>query len=579
MEPIHPTVADLSRTATNFADVQAFLLFEDELDKWSDEEKVLTAGEDMDKDPQVSEDVRTPSPKQDQPEPSHVQESTSDSSSPDLKKFDNILPLIKRQLMKYLRKMSRVLFKYYDENVAHRGQTDKLVESTMNTIANSSTTIKDIYQGLNVITQLLKDINNDVKDDPATNKKLDKAIETFAKISTNTTEVISLVKDFDFSTLQSIMKDLQAHALKQEEVSATWTKSSTNMARNLGSRMTAIEISQTGLKCEVSSLRQDTSEIKSMMIESYQTFKGQSSSAPSSSVTPTLALTNIPANFEGENATNTATEEPLFHTEGETKDPKMEIPISSIQPTKVPPTQAQPITTITTHPESSQAALRIDKGKRIATESDEDPLKKLVPALTIIRLDPDEEVKAEKIGLDLKKIASAKAGEKFKKAQDAEHQVLKREHSQKVKRLTELNKKKAKQYMWTMTNRIKHEPITNFTDFGITELDELGPIIQKKKNSIVKDLMTSLSKRYERLKKIPEELGIQSALPAPALEQASTQTLGRKKKHMELEPEVKVPGLECNRILPEGVPFANNMVIEEPEYGIFFTDVFGDQAF
>ncbi|GKA01000.1 hypothetical protein Tco_0673665 [Tanacetum coccineum] len=33
-----------------------------------------------------------------------------------------------------------------------------------------------------------------------------------------------------------------------------------------------------------------------------------------------------------------------------------------------------------------------------------------------------------------------------------------------------------------------------------------------------------------------------------------------------LEHEVKVPGLECDRSLPEGVPFANNMVIEEPEY-------------
>ncbi|GJS14994.1 hypothetical protein Tco_0409466 [Tanacetum coccineum] len=48
---------------------------------------------------------------------------------------------------------------------------------------------------------------------------------------------------------------------------------------------------------------------------------------------------------------------------------------------------------------------------------------------------------------------------------------------------------------------------------------------------------------------------------------------------MELEPEVKVPGLECDRSLPEGVSFVNNMVIEEPEYGIFFMDVFGDQAF
>ncbi|GJY25344.1 uncharacterized mitochondrial protein-like protein [Tanacetum coccineum] len=48
---------------------------------------------------------------------------------------------------------------------------------------------------------------------------------------------------------------------------------------------------------------------------------------------------------------------------------------------------------------------------------------------------------------------------------------------------------------------------------------------------------------------------------------------------MELEPETRIPGLECNRALLENVPFVNNMVIEEPEYGIFFTGEFGDQAF
>ncbi|GKF50430.1 hypothetical protein Tco_0146897 [Tanacetum coccineum] len=88
--------------------------------------------------------------------------------------------------------------------------------------------------------------------------------------------------------------------------------------------------------------------------------------------------------------------------------------------------------------------------------------------------------------------------------------------------------------------------------------------------------MTSLSKRYERLKKIPKELRIQSDLPTQVPEQALSQTSRRKRKHMELEPKVKVPGLECNKSLPEGVPFVNNMVIKEPEYRIFFTDVFGD---
>ncbi|GKB47238.1 hypothetical protein Tco_0897991 [Tanacetum coccineum] len=148
MEPIHTPVADPSRTGAKYqvdetqstrlryqsltknkgktsfevklntkplklqtyAGIQAFLLSDDELDKDSNEEEVLAAGDVMDEDPQDDKEVRTPSSKQDQPEPSHVQQSASDSSSPDLKKFDNILPLTERQLIKYLRKMSRVLF-------------------------------------------------------------------------------------------------------------------------------------------------------------------------------------------------------------------------------------------------------------------------------------------------------------------------------------------------------------------------------------------------------------------------------------------------------------------------------------
>ncbi|GKB80348.1 hypothetical protein Tco_0947243, partial [Tanacetum coccineum] len=323
---------------------------------------------------------------QDQPEPSHVQESASDSSSLDLKRFDNTLPLTERQLIKYLRKVSRVLFnkiakkqwehhkeaalsyadikasieQYYAENLAHRDQTDKLVEASMSSLDRSSTTISDLYKGLDVITQLLKDINNAVKDDPAANQKINKATETFVTISSNITDVLSLVKGFDFFALLSTVKDLQAHALKQEEASTAWTKSSTNMAWNLGSRMTAIEISQTSLK------------------------------PPSGSVTPTLALTHILANVEGENATNTASEEPPSHIEGETGDTTMAIPISSIQPT-----HTQPIILIIFHPKSSQATLRIDKGKGIATEYEEDPSKRPVPASTIIRPDPDELVRVE----------------------------------------------------------------------------------------------------------------------------------------------------------------------------------------
>ncbi|GKB69149.1 retrovirus-related pol polyprotein from transposon TNT 1-94 [Tanacetum coccineum] len=453
---------------------------------------------------------------------------------------------------------------YYDENIAHRDQTDKLVEAFMSSLDRSNTTISDLYKGLDVITQLLKDINNTVKDDPAANQKINEATDTFERISSNITEVLSLVKGFDFSALLSTVKDLQAHALKQDEKLAAWAKSSTNMRWTIGSRISGLERAQNHIKSSMSSLQEDTHSIRSMMAEMYASFKGYPFSSPSCSVTPTLALTHIPTNFKGENATNTTTEELLLTLRGRL--------------------------------ETQQSTQRIDKGKGIATESDEDPLKRL-----------DKEEKMKKAAEEAKLLAMSRP--KVIKVVRKEAKKLKIDPKEAISNKAELNKRRDEEYMWIMTNKIKPEPITDvrihpntkpivasvfrnndkrnfnvhnpfkFTDFGMTKLDELGPTIQKKKNSFVKDLMISLSKRYERLKEISKELGIQSALPASIPEQASSQTSGRKRKHMELEPEVKVPGLECNRSLPKGVPFVNNMVIEEPEYGIFFTDVFGDHAF
>ncbi|GKA74169.1 hypothetical protein Tco_0780471 [Tanacetum coccineum] len=153
-----------------------------------------------------------------------------------LKKYDNTLPLTERQLEKHeeaavnYANLKASIDEYYDENIAHRYQTDKLVEASMSSLDKSSTTISDLYKGLNTITELLKEINNAVKDDHVMNKKISEATESFTKISTNITEVLSLVKGFNFFDLQSSMNALQAHALKQDEELAAWAKSSTNMA-------------------------------------------------------------------------------------------------------------------------------------------------------------------------------------------------------------------------------------------------------------------------------------------------------------------------------------------------------------
>ncbi|GKF93514.1 hypothetical protein Tco_0280233, partial [Tanacetum coccineum] len=140
------------------------------------------------------------------------------------------------------------------------------------------------------------------------------------------------------------------------------------MALNLGSQMYGVELSQIALECKISSLRKDTSEINSMMTEMYATFQGHPSSAPSDSVTPTLALIDIQAIVKGENANTNATEGLPSHTKREDEEPRLAILISSIPST-------------------------IDKGKGIATEFNDDTLKKLVKASSIVCPDPNEPVR------------------------------------------------------------------------------------------------------------------------------------------------------------------------------------------
>nr|GEU64777.1 putative reverse transcriptase domain-containing protein [Tanacetum cinerariifolium] len=168
-DPDHETLQ-----LTTLVDIQAYLLFEDKLAQKSDEKEVFAVGDDMEEDTQADkEEHQSLSPNKDKPEPSHppkTQASNSDSSSPDLKKYDNILPLTERQLVKYLMKFSRVLFKritkqqwaqhketaifyadleafiegYFEENVDHKDQPDKVIDATMNSLDKNNNVRGDL---------------------------------------------------------------------------------------------------------------------------------------------------------------------------------------------------------------------------------------------------------------------------------------------------------------------------------------------------------------------------------------------------------------------------------------------------
>nr|GEU85951.1 hypothetical protein [Tanacetum cinerariifolium] len=215
-------------------------------------------------------------------------------------------------------------------------------------------------------------------------------------------------------------EEAAAHALKQEEELAAWDKSSTNMAWNLGFRLLCLK-------------------------------------RPPSSVTPTLALTHIPANIKGENEPNTATEDPLSHTKGETDVNRQEKPK---EPKHSTDANIEFIGSSTSQPSITQAQ----------------------PITIINPID-----------------AYLEKEEKIKKAKEE----------------ARLLAMKKPDYRGTNGRNFDVYNPFAFGNFSISDLNELREIIPKKKNVVVKDLINSLSQRYERIKKLYEELGIPSALPAP----------------------------------------------------------------
>ncbi|GJS15061.1 hypothetical protein Tco_0409533 [Tanacetum coccineum] len=87
-------------------------------------------------------------------------------------------------------------------------------------------------------------------------------------------------------------------------------------------------------------------------------------------------------------------------------------------------------------------------------------------------------------------------------------------------------------------------------------------------------MMASLSNKYERLKKIPEELEINQSF---LLLEQDPSLPRRKRKAMELEHQLYIVGLHCQRELPEGVMSSmlkSKMINERPDKDrILSTDI------
>ncbi|GKD15893.1 hypothetical protein Tco_1205051 [Tanacetum coccineum] len=250
--------------------------------------------------------------------------------------------------------------------------------------------------------------------------------------------------------------------------------------------------------------------------------------------------------------------------------------------------------TLPKQPESPPVAPKSNRGKGKVTDKTKEPTKKLVHASRKVRPNPDalifvpyeingklfqlteeqiqshldkaeminkaakeakllEMTKSElikvvhakrfKAGIDPMFIESSKGGKEFKKIQDAKMEVLSKEHAQKAKKAKELKQKRIDNYIWTITRRLMLEPITDVKIHPNTKPAILT--VYRGNNRRNFDVYNPFKKR----------------------------------KKMELEPEIRIPALECNIRLHKGFLFVNNMVIEEPVYEMLFIDVFGNEAF
>nr|GEV36488.1 hypothetical protein [Tanacetum cinerariifolium] len=205
-----------------------------------------------------------------------------------------------------------------------------------------------------------------------------------------------------------------------------------------------------------------------------------------------------------------------------------------------------------TQPEPQHITPKPDKGKGKATNSDESP-KKLVKASTEVHLDPDASV-----------LIPFEINGKLYQLTNAEIQAHMEMKERKEKAFQEANLLALSKLELI---KVVHKEATKAgVDHKALSSRKGGQEFLKIQDAKIKSLTENTIKRSRR-KNSSGRKGLISIDGPP------------KKKRQELELEVRIHRFKCNRSLPKGVSLVNNLVIERPKNGIFFIDVFGDEAF
>ncbi|GJY60600.1 hypothetical protein Tco_0461257 [Tanacetum coccineum] len=194
----------------------------------------------------ISTEHQSPSLNKEQPESSkdkktNASDSKSSSCSETFKPFENYMPITKR----YIDDFHRTTFRQYEN-------TDDALKNYQQIITFFKT---DHNTRIRRILDNLQEVQNAVKEDLALNKKVLKVAEAYTKNSTNLTELLTLVKNFDFPGLKTTIDSLKADVTTQNDHLAKWAESSASMAWSVGPRMTRIENTQGNIKSDLASLK------------------------------------------------------------------------------------------------------------------------------------------------------------------------------------------------------------------------------------------------------------------------------------------------------------------------------------
>lgn len=281
-EPANPILQIQS-----LAEAQAVLYSDDE---FNSDEEVFNSGDDM----ELEETVPEPIPQS--PQSSNLDD--DDTHSEPESSGDDQAPLTVKTFTKFIKKITNILYRgiidevfdMHAEQAVHYHNLKDAVDdfdedvreqnsSVNHSLAQMITRLNQFLITLNQLNVGVQSVQESVKDDPELTRKLLQASETYQVNSMALTELLDLLKGSNLQGLTTTVESLKSSFIKMEESVTAQSQRSTSLAWTLGSRMTALENAQAALDSRVFIIQQDTQEIKSMMTENFQAFKGASTSS------------------------------------------------------------------------------------------------------------------------------------------------------------------------------------------------------------------------------------------------------------------------------------------------------------